>query len=263
MKSASSTLDVLPNEIHVWYAFPDEIRQTSLLSDYQQLLNPAETQQWQRFHFDKHRHLYLIARALVRTTLSRYTAITPSRLQFTKNAYGKPELIHSDRTPQLCFNLSHTDGLVVLGIVSNQKIGVDVENMERQITTAVEDIARYFSPQEVSDFSQIPAHQRHDRFFDYWTLKESYIKACGMGLSLPLDQFTFHIQEKESLRISFAASLNDDPNNWQFWLFDPTPSHKAAISLHRHPGTEYCLVMKKAVPLVSEQDFSCTILNTS
>ncbi|MBF0287787.1 MAG: 4'-phosphopantetheinyl transferase superfamily protein [SAR324 cluster bacterium] len=250
------------NEIHLWFVFPDEIQDTTLLSEYQQVLSPEEKQQWQRFHFEKHRHLYLVARALVRAILSRYTAIPPKLLEFSKNKYGKPELMVPDSTISLCFNLSHTEGLIILGVTLNQKIGVDVEDTERKNISALE-LKKFFSSQEFDDLQNLSGKEQGIRFFDYWTLKESYIKACGMGLSLPLDQFSFHISGKGSLQISFAPALHDDPRRWQFWLLAPTVQHRAALSLQSDPGTEYKLLIRKATPLNSEQPFSCPILNTS
>ena len=57
---------------------------------------------------------------------------------------------------------------------------------------------RYFSPTEVAALGALPEAARPDRFFDYWTLKESYIKARGLGLQLPLDQFSFHLPASPS-----------------------------------------------------------------
>lgn len=69
--------------------------------------------------------------------------------------------------------------------------GVDVEDLKRSTNTAYEDICRYFSTREIEDLLELPEKQKKQRFFDYWTLKESYIKARGMGLSIPLDKFSF------------------------------------------------------------------------
>ncbi|MDM8569583.1 4'-phosphopantetheinyl transferase superfamily protein, partial [Thiotrichales bacterium HSG1] len=150
------------------------------------------------------------------------------------------------------FNLSHTQGLIACAIVLRQDIGIDIENVNRN--SANRDIAkRFFSAQEVVDLSSKPTHS----FFDYWTLKESYIKACGMGLSLPLHKFTFHLDD--CIKISFNSDWHDDPKQWQFWLLEPTPSYRMAIAIH---GTEnYRLKMKVTIPLISEQEFDCKVLN--
>ncbi|MDM8557230.1 4'-phosphopantetheinyl transferase superfamily protein [Candidatus Parabeggiatoa sp. HSG14] len=256
------TLKLNPDELHLWFVFPNEIQDVELLSAYEKLMTPEEQAQRQRFHFAKHQHQYLVTRALIRTTLSRYTEIEPGHWRFSKNAYGRPEIIASEGMPSLRFNLSHTDGLVICGIVLKQDVGVDVENIERHGATV--DIAdRFFSPQEVKDLYAIDEKERRTHFFDYWTLKESYIKARGMGLSLPLEQFTFHISENEPLRISFDPKLQDEPNKWQFWLLKPTQHHKVAISLCQEMKIKYQLTVNKVIPLIGEQPFFCPILKQS
>ncbi len=248
------------NEVHLWFAFPEEIQDAALLSAYQKLMTPEEQAQQQRFHFAKHQHQYLITRALVRSTLSCYTNTEPQNWRFSKNKYGKPEIISSEGIPPLRFNLSHTDGLIMCGVVLKQDIGVDVEDMARN-GPSVEIADRFFSTQEVNDLYAVPEIEQRTRFFEYWTLKESYIKACGMGLSLPLEQFTFHISDNKPLDISFDPRLHDDPSLWQFWLLQPTQHHKAAISLHQNSKVQ--LTIKKVVPLKDEQSFFCNILKQS
>ncbi|MDM8564852.1 4'-phosphopantetheinyl transferase superfamily protein [Candidatus Halobeggiatoa sp. HSG11] len=245
-------LNINTDEVHLWLVFPDSIQEPELLLAYNKLLTEEEQNKKQRFHFKKHQHQYLITRALIRSVLSHYVDIKPSAWCFSKNQYGRPEVITN--TLPLRFNLSHTEGLIVCGIVLKQDIGVDVETINRK--NATKDIAkRFFSTQEVIDLYSKPTRS----FFDYWTLKESYIKACGMGLSLPLHKFTFHIEEH--IKISFNSDLHDDPNQWRFWLLEPTPSHRMAIAVR--DKVNYRLNMKVIIPLVSEQKFNCQILNMS
>ena len=255
----TSIIALKPNEIHLWFAFPDEIQNTDLLSTYKQIMIPEEAEKQQRFYFPKHRHQYLVARALVRTTLSRYTGIEPRLLEFLKNHYGRPEVILPERLPPIRFNISHTDGLIACAVVLKQDIGVDVEDIMRREVSL--DLAnRFFSEKEVNSLQQLPKDKMWNRFYDYWTLKESYIKARGMGLSIPLDQFSFHISEQDPLRISFDPSLKDIPNHWKFWLLKPTDRHKVAISIFNETECGYSLFIRKVVPLMEEYQFDCEIL---
>ncbi len=247
---SKKTIQLLPpNEVHLWIVLTKEINlnNTALISAYKALMTPEELAKSERFHFEKDRHQHIITRALVRTTLSRYANIDPTKWRFTKNQYGRPEIINS--TQSLRFNLSHTDGLIACAVVVKQDIGVDVENLKRK-ADSIDDIAnRFFSDKEVQDLNTVPESQKRERFFDYWTLKESYIKARGMGLSLPLNQFSFHLRDNQPLRISFAPQqLQDDPNRWQFWLLQPTLQHKLAISLC-NLGTKFRLIIRKVIPL--------------
>ncbi|MDP2646773.1 MAG: 4'-phosphopantetheinyl transferase superfamily protein [Desulfobacterales bacterium] len=246
----------------MWFAFPDQIQDARLLTAYNNLLSPDEQVQRQRFYFDRDRHQYLVARAVVRATLSRYADVAPRCWRFSRNDHGKPEILSPEIFSQLRFNLSHTRGLIVCAIALNQDIGVDVEDTERR-GKPMEIADRFFSPEEVSDLRHLSEERKLDRFFDYWTLKESYIKARGMGLSVPLDQFSFHFSANKTLRISFDPRLPGNPHHWQFWLLKPTRHHKAALSVCHDGRGRYQLVAKKVTPLVKEQEFICPVLGNN
>lgn len=119
-------LPLPPHLIHLWYVCPNEIVDKKVLWEYEQLLNTVEKNQWQRFHFAKDRHTYLVTRALLRSVLSYYVNLNPKDWRFTFNAYGKPEIAEDLINMPLRFNLSHTDGIVICAIVLNHDIGVDV-----------------------------------------------------------------------------------------------------------------------------------------
>ena len=70
-------------------------------------------------------------------------------------------------------------------------------------------------------------------FFDYWTLKEAYIKARGFGLALPLGDFAFKLQPPATPTIAFEPSLDDDASTWQFMQEWPTPQHRLGLAVRR------------------------------
>ncbi len=258
MSRADRDRKLNPNQVHLWFAFPDEIEDPELLSRYEKILADDELVRQGRFRFDRHRHRFLVARALVRSVLSRYADIEPDRWRFCANKYGKPEISRSMNRLGIRFNLSHTAGLIVCGVALNRDIGVDVENIERQSKT--DGIAsRYFSPEEIADLETLDETERKERFYRYWTLKESYVKARGIGLSLPLDRFAFHLKENEPIRISFAPDMNDDPDRWQFKLFEPLSNHPAAVSVERPAGADCEFETWKTVPLSTELPFPCEL----
>ena len=259
MINALDKLDIRPDEIHLWFAFPPEIRDEALLARYHGFLNPEEAHQQQRFHFERHRHQYLITRAVIRSLLSRYhPSVAPAEWCFEKNQYGRPHLDPKHHSP-LRFNISHTEGLIACALVLDREIGVDVENLSRGGDLV--DIAdRFFSPAEVADLHRVPAEGQSDRFFDYWTLKESYIKARGMGLSIPLEQFSFHIDDGTGLKLSVDPRQNDPAERWQFQHWRMPPHFKVALAVERRSGTRFRVSMKKLVPLASQEDMHCPYL---
>ena len=235
-------------EAHLWYAFPDQISDPDLLRGYHQLLAPEEAQAQQRFFFARDRRQYLVTRALVRTTLSRYAPVDPKAWEFRTNRSGRPEIVRKGGVPPLRFNVSHAEGLVALGVALERDIGVDVENTGRRGGT-VEVAERFFSASEAEALGGLPPDEQRGRFFDLWTLKEAYVKARGWGLSIPLDRFSFHLEPAKPIRICFDSPLEDDPDAWQFAQYAPTSLHKIAVAIRRESGPDYRIVMKPTVPL--------------
>jgi 4'-phosphopantetheinyl transferase len=240
-------LELPSGNIHLWLAYPDEIDDQALLLDYAQLLDDDENTRWHRFYFAKHRHQYLVTRALVRSTLTRYADIDPKEWRFAINHYGKPEIANALPGLPLRFNLTHTDGLVICAIVLADDIGVDCENVQKNHSLAIAE--HCFSTQEIQALKQLPENRQAQRFLEYWTLKEAYIKAKGMGLSLPLDQFSFRFRENQRVEIHFDQHLDDHPEHWQFWQFNPSADHIAAVAVKSVPYKPFQLTMNTVVPL--------------
>lgn len=253
---SSSSLALKPAEIHVWLAFYDQIEDPSLLGAYRELLSDEERAQEPRFYFERDRRRYLVTRALVRSVLSRYLGIDPRRCTFPTNAYGRPSLGNIDAAALgLSFNISHTHSLIVLGVTQGRELGVDVENVVSR--AAALDVAdRYFAPPEVAVLNAAPKEEQHFRFFEYWTFKESYIKARGMGLSLPLDKFGFQYPDDRSVEITIDAELADDAARWQFWQFRPTAQYLVALCAERAGEESPAVVARRIVPLLSEESLT-------
>src|SRR4029078_10391109 len=114
-------------------------------------------------------------------------------------------------------------------VVLDHDIGLDVERVTRDIPTDVAESS--FSVRERSDILGTSANDRARRFFEYWTLKEAYIKARGVGMSLPLDQFSFYKDQAGIWQILFEKPLGDDPERWQFWSWQVGSDHQIALAL--------------------------------
>jgi 4'-phosphopantetheinyl transferase len=217
--------------VHVWTASSDAVN-AARLQHYKSLLTPDELERCDRFVHDADRTRFLLARAMVRTMLSEYVPCAPREWRFRIEEYGRPEVAELPAgAPDLRFNLSHTPGLVACGVTVGRDIGVDVENVSRALTHQIPE--RFFSTQEVADLRALPEEEQPIVFFDYWTLKESYIKARGLGLALPLRQFTFLRRPGLAPAIRFAPELHDDANGWQFAQFWPTRDHRMAVAVRR------------------------------
>ena len=222
---------------------------TALRPRYAQLLDAGEQARWQRFRVDGARDQYLIGRALLRTTLSRYAEVAETEWRFETNAYGCPFVASPAACRDLRFNLSHTDGLVACAVTRQGEVGIDVENTKRTVDP-LELAPMVFAAAEIADLAAIPPEGRHARFFSYWTLKESYIKARGMGLSLPLDGFWFEL-DGDRPRIRFAATCPDRSERWYFEQRQPTASHKLALAVSMRQEAAPAIRQRWVVPLAT------------
>ncbi|UEM24977.1 4'-phosphopantetheinyl transferase superfamily protein (plasmid) [Skermanella mucosa] len=229
-----------PGQVDIYYVLSDSPTVSDLSESYRALLAPEEINRYRRYLNDRARHEYLVTRALVRTVLSRYADVPPAAWRFRANAHGRPE-IAGPALPGLSglsgleFNLSNTNGMVACAVAADREIGIDVENLERA-GDLMEIAGRFLAPAEVADLRSLPPAGRTRRFFTYWTLKEAYIKARGLGLSIPLDRFAIDPADPTRIRIAFEPDLEDDAARWSFATFQPTGNHLMAVAAGRKPG---------------------------
>ena len=204
------------NTLHLWCAYPEDLLNEEAAQACMRLLSKDELERWEAFKFDRHRREYLATHALARTALSHYHALPPEAWSFQLNPYGKPAV---DPECELRFNLSNSLGLVVCLIGEGAAVGVDVESHERAGSIA-EVGPRMFSPQELTQLEGLREDQRPDRCLQLWALKEAYIKARGMGLAIPLNEFSFLFGGPQGLRMAMNPSLDDEPGRWRFCVME-------------------------------------------
>ena len=242
-----SVIPLAADQAHLWYIVAEKARSEALHADYLALLSSAERDRYKRYHFDKDRVLYLLTRVLIRTTLSRYADLPPEAWEFEENHYGKPHLASPpEDAAGLSFNLTNTQGLVALVIARNIPVGVDAEYLNRPVKVlSLAD--RFFSPDEVIELrGHAPARQER-RFLRYWTLKESYIKARGKGLSIPLDSFSMLLHPE-----TIGITLHSEPGSADEWQFEQRvlPSqHLVAMAFHRGAAADLTVTLHETLPL--------------
>lgn len=162
-----------------------------------------------------------LARRMLRDKLGRER----TNMEIIRNAYGKPFLKDHDN---LHFNVSHSGQWVVCA-VGYEPVGIDVEKMENIDM----DIAkRYFHKTEFNALLNCPPSERLSRFFDLWTLKESYIKAVGKGLHLPLDSF---VMERQGVEWEWAPVVGENGGTYYFKQYALEEGYKLSVcSMDRH-----------------------------
>lgn len=124
------------------------------------------------------------AHKLLRECLKSRDIAYSEDLRIEKGKYGKPYLAEY---PDVKYNISHADGIAAC-MVSDSECGIDCEKV-RNLREGV--LRRAFSEREREMIASVAEAERDLLFFRLWTLKESYIKAIGTGLSYPLETADF------------------------------------------------------------------------
>jgi 4'-phosphopantetheinyl transferase len=233
----SPLLHSLPTEVHVWLADPDERMDAAQLERLAMVLDPEERGRHRRFRFERDRRLFLVAHALLRTTLSRYRETPPAAWRFGTGAHGRPEIAEPAPGPLLRFSLSHARGLAACAVTLDCDVGIDVE-----ISKPMDDLSslarQALTAEERRALEALPAAERAASFLVSWTLKEAYGKARGLGLSLPLGSFGFAIEGRGGDRIRLLPPPDDRGDAWQFRISRPTAEHQLALAIRCGRGAE-------------------------
>ena len=143
-------------------------------------------------------------------------------MRFAYNDYGKPFVVEIPPGNRLKFNVAHSHGLALFGISSGLELGVDIEQIRPDFATS-EIAERFFAPEEVKVLALCEPEKRTEAFFDCWTRKESFVKARGMGLSLPLDQFVVGFGPKTPGALLSAKADPQASSRWSICAL-PTPA---------------------------------------
>lgn len=217
-------LHLEPFQAHVWRAHLD--LHINALDQLKATLSRDETQRAARFHFPADRDRFIAAHGCLRNILARYLHCKPGQLSFSTNPYGKPVLPDH----KLEFNLSHSGDVALVAITHEQKVGVDLECIRQGISSQV--IARqYFSKSEVAELQTLPPEQREIAFFTCWTRKEAYIKAQGLGLSLPLESFDVSLTPNEPAILRATRPDPQEAARWTLLSLHINSDYAAALAV--------------------------------
>lgn len=160
------------------------------------------------------------------TLLSDVTDKTQVHMEYGK--YGKPYL---EEKPDLQFNLSHA-GNYVAAAFAEKPVGIDIEYM-RTANLAVAE--RFFTAEEYA-YLQVGRAEHGDgewlnrEFAWLWTRKESYIKAVGDGMHLPLADFEVLADTVHGNETYFLKSM-EVPGNYMLSICAKAPIEAEVVSV--------------------------------
>ena len=199
------------------------------------LLDPVERARADRFVRDTDRTRFIVAHAVTRAMLGGCLGVPPQSIAFGTGHFGKPHVLQPSE--DLRFNLSHTANRALLALSRGREIGVDIEQ-ERPVDV-LGLAAHCFSPGERTALASFPEHERLHAFYRGWTRKESFVKAHGVGLSFPLQQFDVSLDDAgENLLLNDEVSAPPH-DTWTIRALSCTPGFCAAVTV---AGTGWQLV---------------------
>lgn len=183
------------------------------------LLSSEEALKAKRFYFERHQRRYTLAHSILRIILAHYAKLSPRTLQFSTESKGKPYLINHQK---LQFNLSHSKDMALLAVGYEFPMGVDIEYYSERPYLGIGKIL--FSELEYHILKQSPPLLLPYLFFNIWTQKEAFIKACGLGLSYPTQTFNVPLSyEPQSIEDALHHMT------WEIQSFMPQIGCSAAL----------------------------------
>ena len=197
------------------------------------MLSEDEHRRAERFRAGSLRNRYIAGRGTLRMLLAQYLRIDPASFSLNYQAHGKPKLGPPWNACGVEFNVSHSQELAVYAFTRGREIGVDVECI-RPMPNAAELLERFFSPEEVQQWQQMPGERQLRTFFLGWTRKEAWLKAVGSGLSFPLNQFCVTLDDPA--RVLSIRGNTDEATQWWLESCEPCDGYVATVAMRGQAG---------------------------
>lgn len=218
-------LKLLNNEVHLWLANLNISSQ-----DIARLTNTLSTDEIARangFRFDRHKNRFIAARGYLRQILSSYLQKSSEEITFEYSDRGKPKLLNTN----LQFNVSHSQDIALYGFTNHNLIGIDIEYLRSNVECA-KIAKRFFNEREYQIINNLSPEKQAQAFFQFWTIKEAYLKATGEGLGGGLETVEIEFNYNLETKIKAIANNKIEPNNWFFKSFIPERDFVATVAVN-------------------------------
>ena len=170
---------------------------------------------------------YVASHALARRMVADNYQVSLAGLDYSADENGRPSLFDIKTGTHIPISLSRTEGLVASAFSIDVDFGIDIErkisaNADRQLVQSM------FSQPEQDMLQDLTGDLFEDAFFQVWTLKEAYVKAEGLGLSLPLHDFAFTLSPP---KIRFLGKDGRKEQDWEFLTQMSTDYHRLSAAV--------------------------------
>ncbi|CAN7673359.1 4'-phosphopantetheinyl transferase superfamily protein [Rhizobium leguminosarum] len=195
---------------------------------WMQSLSSDERERAATYRFERDRASFIAGRYLLRQLLSAHTRTSPSKVPLSPDKHGKLRLEGDDR---LQFSLANTDGLVAVAVAPGcDHLGIDCERADTEIEAAAVD--SYCSADERRWLAELPAREHARAAIALWTLKESHLKALGVGLREDPRNVAFSWKDG----IPVMVDGGDGDRRWHHRLVESGSQHVVALAACSQSG---------------------------
>ena len=173
--------------ISVFAATADCLSDEKLFDRLYETVHPRRKAKIDKMRLEKDRRLSLGAGLLLKKALTAI-GIDYNNAVFAEDANGKPYI----KGDKVFFNLSHSENCVMCA-VSDKPVGCDVEMVGKYNEALAK---RFFHKNEYAHILSLGnEEEKRAAFYRIWTQKESFVKAIGLGMRLPLDSFSTAVED--------------------------------------------------------------------
>lgn len=207
-------------DVDVWWIDLDRIE-----DDSPSLLTHDERLRAERFRSPRDRGHWISARVALRQILTGYTGTKPAQLQLTHGTHGKPALAGES---SLRFNLAHAGERAIVAISWDREVGVDLEAIDPCLDV-MPLLAVSCCEVEAARIAALAPDARAEGFLIGWTLKESYLKGIGTGLSRDPRTVDVTLLPDDRAIVTERLAETEEPQ-WSVRLLRPGPGWVAAVA---------------------------------
>lgn len=214
-----------------------------------QCIQPEEKERTGKFVFKRDAKSSMVGRLMLRRLIHKMTNIPYGDIHLSRTEKGKPFLVNPlpPTCPHLSFNVSHQGDYVVLAAERDCEVGIDVMNSE---TTRMKTVPEFFHTMRrqftVDEWQTIraqgPEKNQLRTFYRLWCLKESYVKALGIGIGFEVQRLNFQLYTPlEDTHPVCNTTLRVDSAEATDWTFQETSldNHCIAVALHHTTPPPY------------------------
>ena len=171
------------------YLYICNYKKINIESDYTKFITLNEKKKINSYLKCIDRERCFIEILLLKFLIHNFCKIPISNIVIKRNKYGKPYL---ENNSNFKFNISHSNELIIVGIDMQNEIGVDIEFIKK---INLNNYIKILKESEIRELSQ--RKNKLDSFYEIWTIKESFCKEEGKGISIIDDNYDIDYKKSQ------------------------------------------------------------------